>query len=126
MAVKFFKCLTCGNVAVKLFDSKVPMFCCGKKMEELVPNTVDASGEKHVPVVTKLDGGKIKVEVGSVAHPMVPEHFIAFIFVETDKGGMYVDLKGKQEAVAEITVGDEKVVAVYEYCNLHGLWKVEL
>ena len=87
MAVKFFKCQTCSNVAVKMVDSTVPMFCCGKKMEELIPNTVDASGEKHVPVVTKLDGGKIKVEVGSVAHPMLPEHHIAFIYVETEKGG---------------------------------------
>ncbi|MBQ1930123.1 MAG: desulfoferrodoxin [Bacteroidales bacterium] len=124
MAVKFFKCQTCSNVAVKMVDSTVPMFCCGKKMEELIPNTVDASGEKHVPVVTKLDGGKIKVEVGSVAHPMLPEHHIAFVYVETEKGGMYVNLTDKPEA--EITVGDEKVIAVYEYCNLHGLWKTEL
>lgn len=124
MTTKFYKCETCGNVVVKLVDSKVPVMCCGKKMEELVPNTVDASGEKHVPVVTKLDDKRIKVEVGSVAHPMEAEHHIAFIYVEMENGGIKVDLKDKPEAI--IYVGDEKPLAVYEYCNLHGLWKTEL
>lgn len=124
MAVKFYKCNHCGNVIVKLVDSKVPVVCCGEKMEELVANTVDASNEKHVPVVTKLDGNRIKVEVGSVAHPMLPEHHISFIYVETDKGGMHVNLTDKPEA--EFCLGDAKGIAVYEYCNLHGLWKTEL
>lgn len=93
-------------------------------MQELVPNTVDASNEKHVPVVTKLDDCRIKVEVGSVAHPMLPEHHIAFIYVETMNGGIRVNLTDKPEAV--ICVCDSKPVAVYEYCNLHGLWKTEL
>ena len=114
----------CGNVVVKLVDSKVPLVCCGQKMQELVPNTVDASGEKHVPVVTRLDGNMIKVEVGSVAHPMTDEHHIAFIYVETEDGGIKVDLKDKPEAV--IALGSSKPIAVYEYCNLHGLWKTEL
>lgn len=98
----------------------MPMVCCGEKMELLEPNTVDASGEKHMPVVTLLGDGKIRVEVGSVHHPMTPEHHIAFIYVETDNGGIRVDLK--DEPVADIYVGNENVVAVYEYCNLHGLW----
>ena len=124
MTTKFYKCEMCGNVVVKLVDSKVPLMCCGKKMEELVPNTVDASNEKHVPVVTYLDNNTIKVQVGSVAHPMEAEHHIAFIYVETDKGGIKVDLSDKPEAI--IALGDAKAVAVYEYCNLHGLWKTEL
>ena len=124
MKARFFKCNQCGNVVVKLVDSGVPVVCCGEKMEELVPNTVDASGEKHMPVVTLVGEGRIKVEVGSVPHPMTEEHHIAFIYVETERGGIHVDLKDKPEA--EIYVGDENVVAVYEYCNLHGLWKVEL
>ena len=66
----------------------------------------------------------MKVEVGSVAHPMLPEHHIAFIYVETEHGGIRVDLNDKPEAV--IALGEEKAVAVYEYCNLHGLWKTEL
>ena len=124
MATKFYKCAHCGNVIVKVVDSGVPVVCCGEKMSELVPNTVDASNEKHVPVVTRLDNNTIKVEVGSVAHPMTEEHHIAFIYVETEDGGIKVDLKDKPEAV--IALGTSKAIAVYEYCNLHGLWKKEL
>ena len=124
MATKFYKCNRCGNVVEKVVDSRVPVVCCGEKMEELVPNTVDASGEKHVPVVTNLGDGRIKVEVGSVHHPMEKEHHIAFIYVETDKGGIRIDLK--DEPVAEVCTCGAKPLAVYEYCNLHGLWKTEL
>lgn len=124
MATKFYKCRRCGNVIQKVVDSKVPVFCCGEKMEELVPNTVDASNEKHVPVVNRLNDHKLKVEVGSIAHPMLPEHHIAFIYVETDKGGVRVDLTDKPEA--EVCTGKSSPKAVYEYCNLHGLWKTEL
>lgn len=124
MGVKFYKCNHCGNIIYKLVDSGVPVVCCGEKMQELTANTVDASTEKHVPVVTRLNDSQIKVEVGSVPHPMVPEHYIAFIFVETENGGSFALLKDKPEAV--FNVGTEKVIAVYEYCNLHGLWKTEL
>ena len=124
MATKFYKCPHCGNVVQKVVDSKVPVVCCGQKMEELIPGVVDASLEKHVPVVTVLDETTIKVEVGSVAHPMLHEHHIAFIYVETENGGIRVDLKDKPEAV--ISLGEEKAVAVYEYGNLHGLWKTVL
>ena len=122
--VKFYKCRHCGNVIEKVVDSKVPVICCGEKMEELIPNTVDASQEKHVPVVTKLDDFTIKVEVGSVAHPMLPEHHIAFIYVETENGGIRINLKDKPEAT--ICTCASKPIAVYEYCNLHGLWKTVL
>ena len=121
---KFFKCRHCGNVVEKVVDSGVAVVCCGEKMEELIPNTVEASGEKHIPVVTKIDDCTIKVEVGSVAHPMLPEHHIAFIYVETETGGIRVNLTDKPEAV--ICTCNSKPVAVYEYCNLHGLWKVTL
>lgn len=124
MATKFYKCNHCGNVIMKVVDKGVPVVCCGEKMEELVANTVDASAEKHVPVVTRLDENTIKVEVGSVARPMLPEHHISFIYVETKSGGVRVDLNDKPEAI--INLGDEQVVAVYEYCNLHGLWKVTI
>ena len=124
MATKFYKCSHCGNVVEKVVDSKVPVFCCGQKMEELVPNTVEASGEKHIPVVTDLGDGRLKIEVGSVPHPMLEEHHIAFVYEEAEHGGIRVNLK--DEPVAEVYVGNTKPVAVYEYCNLHGLWKVEL
>ena len=124
MTTKFYKCNRCGNVVEKVVDSRVPVVCCGEKMEELVPNTVEASGEKHIPVVTDLGDGRIKVEVGSVHHPMEDAHHIAFIYVETERGGIRVNLK--DEPVAVVYVGDEKVKAVYEYCNLHGLWVTKL
>ena len=126
MATKFYLCKHCGNVVEKTVDAGVPVVCCGEKMEELVPNTVDASNEKHVPVVTKIDDCKMKVEVGSVAHPMLPAHHIAFIYVETENGGMKINVKDKPAAEAVFCTCNDKPVAVYEYCNLHGLWKTEL
>ena len=124
MVTKFYKCRHCGNVIHKLVDSGVPVVCCGERMGELVPGTIEASVEKHLPVVTWIDDKTIKVEVGSVAHPMLEEHYIVFIYVETETGGIRVDLKDKPEEI--ISLGNEKPVAVYEYCNLHGLWKTEL
>ena len=124
MATKFYKCRHCGNVIHKVVDSKVPVVCCGEQMQELIPNTVDASNEKHVPVVSKINDCKILVKVGSEPHPMTSEHHIAFIYVETETGGIRIDLKDKPEA--EICVCSGKPVSVYEYCNLHGLWKTEL
>mgnify|MGYP003301768150 FL=1 len=93
-------------------------------MEELVPNTIDASQEKHVPVVTALESGKLRIEVGSVLHPMSTEHHIAFIYVEAENGGILVNLK--DEPVAEVCTGGARPIAVYEYCNLHGLWKKDI
>ena len=113
METKFYKCRHCGNVIVKLVDSTVPVVCCGEPMEELVPNTVDAAGEKHKPVVTKVDDCRIRVQVGSVAHPMLPEHHIAFIYVATEHGGRLVNLTDRPEA--EVCVCGDKPVAVYEY-----------
>ena len=126
MAVKFFKCEHCGNVIQKVVDSKDPVVCCGEKMKELTVNTVDASVEKHLPVVTRLNDCRIKVEVGSVPHPMTEEHHIAFIYVEMENGGIRIDLPHEGKAEAEICTCSGKPVAVYEYCNLHGVWKTEL
>ena len=124
MATKFYKCRHCGNVIVKLVNSGVPVVCCGEKMEELVAGVTDGAVEKHLPVVTRLEGNLLKVEVGSVAHPMSPEHHISFIYLETENGGQFVELKDKPEAV--VNSSGDRPVAVYEYCNLHGLWKTVL
>ena len=124
MKTRFFKCRHCGNVIMKMVDSKVPVVCCGEQMEELVPNTVDASGEKHLPVLTRIDDCTLRVEVGSTPHPMLPEHHICFISVETENGIQRINLKDKPEA--EFCVKNDKPIAVYEYCNIHGLWKKEL
>ncbi len=124
--LRLYRCLTCGNIIEKVVDKGVPVMCCGKPMELLVANTSDGAGEKHVPVV-EVNGNKVVVKVGEVEHPMVDAHYIQFIYVETDKGIMRKDLNPEDAPVAEFVLGEnEKVVAVYEYCNLHGLWKTEL
>lgn len=125
MKLRFFKCAHCGNVVAKLVDKGVPVFCCGEKMEELVANTTEAATEKHLPVV-KIKGNIAEVKVGSVLHPMETNHFINFIAVETEKNYSIVSLEPGQTPEAKVFVGQNKVVAIYEYCNLHGLWKTEL
>ena len=125
MATKFYKCNHCGNVIIKTVDSGVPVLCCGEKMVELGPKTVDASQEKHVPVVTRVDDCRIKVEVGSVPHPMTEEHLIEWVALETEQGYQVKKLSAGSEPVCTFTLADgDKAVAVYAYCNLHGLWQV--
>ena len=126
MATKFFLCTTCGNVVVKVVDSGVKLVCCDKEMMELTPGTADGAMEKHVPVVEWLDERNIKVKIGSKEHPMTEEHHIVFIYVETEHGGQirYLDPAGPAEATFRVC--KDKPVAVYEYCNIHGLWKADI
>lgn len=125
MDVIFYRCEHCGNIAIKPFDSGVPLVCCGDEMEELVANTQDAALEKHVPVIT-VDGNKVHVEVGSVPHPMIDEHYITFVCLVTEKGYQIAPLKPGQEPQADFALVDgDKAVKVYEYCNIHGLWVAE-
>lgn len=121
--MKFYKCNHCQNLIEMVDDRKVNPVCCGEKMMELVPGKVDASLEKHVPVVEVKDG-VVEVMVGSVAHPMTEEHLIEWIVVETDKGVYRKNLKAGEAPMAKfMLLDDEKVVNVYAYCNLHGLWQ---
>lgn len=122
--MKFKICKHCGNIITMIKDSRVPVMCCGEKMVELEAGTTDASLEKHVPVYNKEDN-KVYVSVGSVDHPMVEEHYIEWIVLETNKGIQKKDLKPNEKPQAVFMVlDDEEVLNVYEYCNLHGLWKV--
>ena len=121
--MKFYKCNHCQNLIEMVDDRKVNPVCCSEKMMELVPGKVDASLEKHVPVVEVKDG-VVEVMVGSVAHPMTEEHLIEWIVVETDKGVYRKNLKAGEAPMARfMLLDDEKVVNVYAYCNLHGLWQ---
>ncbi|MBR3533733.1 MAG: desulfoferrodoxin [Clostridiales bacterium] len=122
MQVRVYRCRHCGNIAIKLVDSGVPMTCCGEAMEELSPASVEASVEKHVPVVTR-DGDKVTVDVGSVAHPMTAEHYIQFVILETTAGAQIAKLTpdADPQAVFAVLPGAE-VKKAYAYCNLHGLW----
>ncbi len=119
---RFFVCKHCGNLVGMVNDAGVPLVCCGEKMAELVPNTTDAAGEKHVPVVS-VDGRFVTVKVGSVAHPMTEEHSIQWVYLQTNQGGQRKALAPGQapEVQFALTDGDEAVKA-FAYCNLHGLW----
>lgn len=121
--MKFYKCEHCGNIVNFLVESGVPVVCCGENMKELIANTVEAAYEKHIPVVI-ADGSKITVKVGSVEHPMLKEHHIAFVVAETDQGFIKKTLSiGNKPECSFILNDGEKLLNVYEYCNLHGLWK---
>lgn len=122
---RFYVCAHCGNIVEMVKDAGVKPFCCGQKMDELIPNTVEASGEKHIPSVS-VSGDVVTVNVGSVDHPMVDEHFIEWVYVKTDKGGQRKYLKPGQQPNVVFNLGGDKAEAVYAYCNLHGLWKTEL
>ena len=123
MEQKFYICEHCRNIVTKIKDVGVPVVCCGEKMKELVPGTVDAAVEKHIPVHS-VEGNLVKVFVGSTEHPMQPEHYIEWVSLQTKQGNQWKALKPgeKPEACYAICDGDE-VEAVYTYCNLHSLWK---
>ena len=123
---KFYICEHCGNIVAKVQDAGVPLFCCGEKMKELVPGTVEASAEKHIPVVS-VEGNLVKVDVGSVAHPMLEEHFIQWVYLQTNVGGQRKNLvPGAAPSVTFALSEGEVPVAAFEYCNLHGLWKADI
>lgn len=122
---KFYICEKCGNIVQKIEDSGVNVVCCGQKMTYLEPGTVEASREKHIPVVN-VNGNTVTAIVGSVAHPMAEEHHIAWVYLETDKGGQMKRLEFGANPEITFTLGDEKPVAVYAFCNLHGLWKTDI
>ncbi len=120
--MKFYYCKHCKNIVTFVKKVVPKIVCCNETMEELVPGSVDAAQEKHVPVV-EVNGREVKVSVGSVEHPMLPEHFIEWIIIETTKGSHTKNLKPGEKPVATFTLAeDEQLVAAYEYCNLHGLW----
>ena len=122
---RFYICEHCGNVIEMVNDAGVPVMCCGQKMTALEPGVVEASHEKHIPVV-EVEGEKVTVKIGSVDHPMTEEHSILWVYHKTDKGGYRKNLEPGKEPKAVFALYDEKPVAVYAYCNLHGLWKTEV
>ena len=124
--ITFYVCKHCGNLVGMIHSSGAPMTCCGDHMTELVPGSVDASHEKHVPVV-EVKGNTVTVSVGAVAHPMTEEHYIQWVYLHSENGGQRRCLAPGEapKAVFELVEGD-KPVTVYAYCNLHGLWKTDL
>lgn len=123
MKQKFYICSHCGNIVAMICDHGVPVYCCGEKMKAMDPGSQDASQEKHVPVYEVKDG-IVHVAVGSVEHPMTPEHYIQWICLETEHGIQYahLDPDDKPQAKFALCSGDE-VRAVYAFCNQHDLWR---
>ena len=122
---RFYICEHCGNIIGMVRDAGVPMMCCGQKMTQLIPGTVEASVEKHLPVVA-VEDGKVKVTVGSVLHPATEEHHIDWIYLQTNRGGQRKCLAHDEDPKVVFALEDEIPVAVYAYCNLHGLWTTDV
>jgi superoxide reductase len=118
----FYRCNTCGNIMALLKNAGESRICCEQSMTKLEPNTSDGAKEKHIPIVTKATG-KLQVAVGSVSHPMLPEHYIELIAVDSDKKTDIVYLAPGMEPKAEF--GDAASGTVYAYCSVHGLWKAD-
>lgn len=121
----FYKCKICGNVVIKLVDKGVRLMCCGTFMEELSPASSDGAVEKHIPVVN-INNGVVEVKVGEVLHPMTQEHYISHIIFLTDKGYYVKELIPNDQPIASFRLSDEKLIAVYSLCNLHGMWAKNL
>ena len=122
---KFYICEKCGNIVEMVNASGVTPHCCGQKMSVLEAGVVEASREKHIPEVSVSDN-EVKVVVGSVLHPMVEEHSILWVYLLTDKGSYRKHLTAGEAPSVTFTLTDETPLSVYAYCNLHGLWKVDL
>ena len=123
---KFYICSHCKSIVLKLNDLGPSPSCCGEEMKELIPNTVEASFEKHIPFVEQ-DGNKVHVEVGEVIHPMLKEHYIEWIYLPTNKGAMIKYLQPGEEPKADFVLAEGEIaLSIYAYCNLHGLWKKDL
>ena len=123
MEVKYYVCNHCGNIIEMVKDQGVPVMCCGEAMHELKAGVTDAAVEKHVPVYT-VDKQHVHVVVGETKHPMLDNHFIEWITLNTNQGIYRKQLIPGQEPIADFCLCDgEYVEEVYAYCNLHGLWK---
>lgn len=123
MDMRFYKCSHCGNIIAYVHESGAKVSCCGEEMQEMVAKTADSAKEKHVPVVT-VEGTQVTVTVGSAPHPMEEKHSIQWISLQTEQGNQRKALAPGQEPTVTFSIAaDDKVVAAYEYCNLHGLWK---
>ena len=121
--LEIYKCLSCGNIVEVLEGGSGSLTCCGRTMEKLAAKSIDEGTEKHLPVIEKVDGG-IKVKVGSIAHPMEPEHYIQWIQLIAD-GRVYRQFLNPGDAPEAIFNIEAESVSAREYCSLHGLWEVQ-
>lgn len=123
--MKFYKCKVCGQIVAGVKDNGAPMTCCDKPLKEITPQTVDNEGkEKHIPVY-KVKKGEVIVQIGSVLHPSTSDHYIEWIVLVTNKGTQRKVLKPGEDPIVTFHIGkDEEVIEIYDYCNIHNLWKL--
>jgi len=119
---QYYKCALCGNIVEVVHEGGGELVCCGQPMNMLKENSVDASNEKHVPVIEKTEKG-ILVKVGSIDHPMEEKHYIEWIEVTNGAWTQKKFLKPGEKPQAEFCVPFSDKLVAKEYCNLHGLWK---
>jgi len=122
----FFYCEICGNLVGQIKDGGGALVCCGTDMVELKANAVDAAQEKHIPVFS-VDGKNIDVKVGSAAHPMEADHSIEWVYIATKDGAQRKALSPGMEPETSFALSDgDELVAVYAYCDKHGLWGAQV
>ena len=122
--MRFFKCNICGNLVELINDGGGELVCCGEPMEELVAKTEEEGKEKHLPIVSE-EKGRILIKVGEVPHPMTEVHYIQWITIEYNNKVQRVKLNYSDKPEAYFDVNEDfHEIQVYEYCNIHGLWRV--
>ena len=123
MKIRFFICNHCGNIIAMVRDNGIPVYCCGEKMEEIIPGASDGAQEKHSPVYN-VNGETVTVSVGAAEHPMTTEHYIEWVCIESSEGLQFKKLSPNASPRVSFSLSkNEKVIAVYAFCNLHSLWK---
>ena len=129
MNKKFYLCNICKNLVDLINDGGGTLVCCGEEMELLINNTVDADYEKHIPAIdVKHENNRkvLEIKIGDVIHPMEENHYIDFIYIEYINGGTLIKLDITKDPILTWDITDENVLAVYAYCNLHGMWAKNL
>ncbi len=125
MEVRIFICNHCGNTVAIIKDNGVPIKCCGENMQEIISGTSEGAQEKHKPLY-HVDGKTVTVSVGGAEHPMTPQHYIEWVCLESENGFQMKKLTSDMSPkVSFALTEDDKVRAVYAFCNLHSLWKSE-
>jgi superoxide reductase len=121
--LEIYKCDVCGNMTEVIHASGGTLVCCGQPMRNILAGTVDASKEKHVPVIENNDG-KYSIIIGSAVHPMEEKHYIEWIQIISGDKSYREFLKPSREPKALFDLKSGRITA-REYCNLHGLWSKE-
>lgn len=124
MKTLFYRCDTCGNVVVKIVDSKAPLSCCGKPMRALEPNVVTAENRKYQPEVVLLEDRRLRIVPCPGGHCVAADGEKMFLYVEFGGGGTWLDAASNTDVV--LPIGIHRPIAVYKYCSRHGLWRVEV